>query len=136
MTDFPVKVDIPVAWGDMDAFGHVNNTVYLRWFESARIEFFTAVGMAHHGGGKGPILARTSCDFRIPLQYPDTVRAEAAVSAIGTKSFTLVYRIHSRTHDAIAAEGDSVVVWFDYGAQKAIPIDADLRARIERFLAT
>jgi acyl-CoA thioester hydrolase len=75
---FPVSLTIPVAWGDMDAFGHVNNTVYLRWLESARIDYFKKVGLLDRMARDrvGPILARTEIDYRRPVTWPDTVHVE------------------------------------------------------------
>ena len=80
-TTWPVSLDVPVAWGDMDAFAHVNNTVYLRWFESARIAYFRAVGVLdrRESDGVGPILARATIDFRKPVTYPDRIVVSARV---------------------------------------------------------
>jgi acyl-CoA thioester hydrolase len=128
----PVSIEIPVAWGDMDAFGHVNNTIYLRWFESARIAFFHAAVVPHQRVAltQAPILASTSCTFELPLAFPDTVRVEAHLVRVGTKSFTLRYEVHSHTHGRRAAHGDSVVVWYDYQSARSAPIPDDLRQRL------
>jgi acyl-CoA thioester hydrolase len=132
----PVSIEIPVAWGDMDAFGHVNNTVYLRWFESARIAFFYAAAVPHQRAAleQAPILASTSCSFELPLAFPDTVRVQASAVRVGTKSFTLRYEVHSRARARRAAHGDSVVVWYDYPSARSAPIPDDLRRRLEAFL--
>lgn len=129
----PVSIEIPVAWGDMDAYAHVNNTVYLRWFESARIAFFAAAEVPHQRVAltQAPILASTSCTFELPLTFPDTVRVRAWAGRVGTKSFTLLYDVHSRVHDRRAARGDSVVVWYDYPCGRSAAIPDDLRRRIE-----
>ena len=65
---YPVVIDEQVVWGEMDAFQHVNNTVYFRYFESARIAYFGAVGYLEwmKAEGSGPILASTRCRFRRP----------------------------------------------------------------------
>ena len=132
----PVTVEIPVAWGDMDAFSHVNNTVYLKWFESARIAFFAKVGVPHTdvASGQAPILAKTSCTFELPLTYPDTVRATASIGRIGGKSFTMLYRVHSLGLDKRAAHGDGVIVWYDYASARSAAIPDDLRSRLEPYL--
>jgi acyl-CoA thioester hydrolase len=113
----PVTVEIPVAWGDMDAFRHVNNTVYFRYFETARIALFEEAGFApsEESGGVGPILAATECRFRIPLTYPDTVTAAAWVGDIGEDRFIMKYAVFSHSHEALAAEGAGTIVSFDYG---------------------
>jgi acyl-CoA thioester hydrolase len=132
----PVSIDIPVAWGDMDAFGHVNNTVYLRWFESVRIAFFYAAAVPHQRVAliQAPILAHTSCTFELPLAFPDTVCVTASVGRVGTKSFTMLYEVHSHTHQRRAAHGDGVVVWYDYPSQRSAPIPDDLRQRLAGFV--
>jgi len=133
---WPATLEIVVAWGDMDAFAHVNNAVYLRWFESARIAYFRAVGMLDRmeGDGVGPILARATVDFRRPVTYPDTVVVSARVPEMRSTSFTMAYRATSHTRGgAVVAEGDSVVVMLNYRTGDKVPLAADLRARIEAF---
>ena len=132
--EFPIRVEIPVAWGDMDAFAHVNNTVYLRWFESARIAWFERVGISGGGAsGVGPILASTHCRFARPLAYPDVIVAEATTTRIGRSSFDMAYRVVRRDTGEVAAEGGAVVVMLDYATGKAQPIDEALRGRMSAF---
>jgi acyl-CoA thioester hydrolase len=116
----------------MDAFGHVNNTVYFRWFESARIAYFEKIGLNERmrRERKGPILARTSCDYEKPLTFPDTVKASASVVKLGNTSFVMEYRIESARH-GLAARGEGVVVLVDYEKGGKLPLDAELRSRIE-----
>ena len=129
---YPVTVEIPVAWGDMDAFGHVNNTIYFRWFETARISYFEKIGLNERMRRErvGPILARTSCDYEKPLEWPDTVRASASVVKLGNTSFVMEYRVTSAKHGD-AAKGEGVIVMIDYAKGGKVPLDAELRARIE-----
>ena len=137
MTDhldaYPIIVDVPVAWGDMDAFGHVNNTVFFRWFETARIAFLEAIGLVAggEGGGIGPILASTSCRFRRPVQFPDTVRVGVRTSSVEEDRFAHEYIVVSRTSGAVVAEGTGVVVSYDYGAGRKAPIPPAVRAAID-----
>lgn len=132
MDSYPVSVEFPLAWGDMDALGHVNNVRYFRYFESARIAYFEALGMkVSLESGGAPILASTSCDFLFPLTFPDRLRAEASIVKLGTTSATMAYRVISLAQDKEAARGQGTIVWFDYETQKSIPIPADMRARIE-----
>jgi acyl-CoA thioester hydrolase len=130
---YPISIEHRVAWGEMDAFGHVNNANYLRWFESARIASFEAVAINIGGGDTSPwvpILARATVDFRRPVTYPDTLRIEAAVASFGTTSFTMRYRAVSQTH-GLAAEGDGVVVLLDPRSGQKTPLPVSLRAVIE-----
>ena len=132
---YPVQVDIPVAWGEMDAFGHVNNVVYFRYFESARIACFERLGYPEltAATGLGPILASTDCRFRLPLTYPDTVVAAARIGAIGADDFMMHYLVVSRRHGRVAAEGSGRIVSYDYGKQCKSPLTAELQARLEEF---
>jgi acyl-CoA thioester hydrolase len=130
---WPVSLDVAVAWGEMDAFAHVNNTVYLRWFESARIAYFRAVGVLERmqNDGVGPILARATIDFRKPVTYPDRVVVSARVPELRNTSFTMAYRATSEAQGgAVVAEGDSVVVMVNYRTGAKVSLSEELRARI------
>jgi acyl-CoA thioester hydrolase len=132
LADFPVTVEIPVAWGDMDAMGHVNNTVYFRYFETARITCFADLGLAaiEQSGGVGPILHSASCRFRIPLTYPDTVTVGSRIGDIGDDRFVMLHRAVSHRHGAVAADGESLFVTFAYTTGTKAPVSDDLRARL------
>ncbi len=132
LADFPVMVGVPVAWGDMDALGHVNNAVYFRYFETARIEFFAQLGLGSVGqsSGIGPILHSASCRFRIPLTHPDTVAVGAQIGEVGDDRFVMRYRAVSHQHGAVAADGESLIVTFDYATGSKARVPDDLRARL------
>ncbi len=135
---YPVAVDIPVAWGEMDAFQHVNNVVYARWLETARMVYLERIGLVDRmrDEGIGPILARTVIDYKRPLKYPDTVRVAATTTRIGGSSFTMAFRIWSEASDAEAATGEQVMVVYDYRAARTAPVDERLRSAIEAVEAT
>lgn len=135
LNDFSVVVQLPVVWGEMDAFGHVNNTVFFRYFETARLAYFEriAFGETANPTDIGPILASTSCRFRRPLRYPDTIHVGARVSAIDEDRFTMEYQIYSETQGDIAAKGEGVIVSYDYSAQRKAPLPEDVRQRIHEF---
>ena len=130
--NFPVVISWPVQWGDQDAFSHVNNTVYFRWFESGRIAYFDRLGFGHTAPdtGVGPILAAINCNFRRPLSYPDTVHIGTRVTKVGNSSLTIAHAVFSDRLKVVAAEGDSVIVLFDYRAQKSTKVPDDLRSKI------
>jgi acyl-CoA thioester hydrolase len=133
---WPLRLELRVAWGDMDAFRHVNNTVYLRWFESARIAYFERIGLVAYDA-VGPILARATIDFRKPVAYPDTVDVAATIARLGTTSFEMRYRATSRAHDgAVVAEGDSVIVLLDYLAGAKVALSSELRDAVVAFEAS
>ena len=128
----PVIIDIPVAWGDMDAFQHVNNTVYLRHFESARLAYFEKIGAIEvmEATGIGPILAATTCVFKIPLTYPDTVSVGARVDRLAADRFTMIYTTVSHRHQKIAATGTGDIVTVDYRKGGKVPVPERIAGRI------
>lgn len=133
LDDFAVQLGIDVSWGDMDAFAHVNNTVYFRWFESARIAYFQALGFSdrRQTADVGPILASTHCRFRLPVTFPDRITVGARVTDVAVDRFTMEYRAVSERHEAIAAEGGGIVVAYDYasGSKALLPEQVRLRIR-------
>jgi acyl-CoA thioester hydrolase len=131
---YAVWVTLPVQWGDQDAFGHVNNTVYFRWFESARIAYGTRIELSESGDRRkiAPILAAINCNYRRQLKYPDTVHVGARIIRIGRSSLTMEHRLISETWRAVVADGDSTLVAFDYSTQKSVPVPEAVRARIEQ----
>ncbi len=135
---YPLSVTIPVAWGEMDAFHHVNNVVYARWIESARVAYFTRLGLMdrQRTDGVGPILGHIAIDYRRPVAYPDTVRVEVTTTKIGRSSFTMAYRVWSTDQRAEVATGEDVIVLFDYRAARTTPVDGPLREAIVALEAT
>jgi len=127
------QIPVQVQWGDQDAFGHVNNVVYFRWFESARIEYFRHADLGHtmSNQGIGPILASIKCDFKRQLTYPDTLQVTASIASIGRTSLKMTHLLFSQAHSAIAAEGDSVIVMFDYTTQRPVLVPDEIRAKID-----
>ena len=78
--NFAVHLEIPVAWGDMDAFSHVNNTVYFRYLETTRIDWMYAVGCTPDPAGEGPVIVNAFCNFYRQLTYPGDLRVKLYVS--------------------------------------------------------
>ncbi len=130
---FPVVIELPVQWGDMDAFQHVNNVTYFRYFESARIAYLEKIGHTEtmHTTGVGPILASARCDFKRPLTYPDRIFVGIRVSEMGVDRFTMEFKIFSQKLQKIAAEGDGVIVSYNYRERRKAPIPPEVRRRIE-----
>ena len=115
LENYPIQVSFPVHWGEMDAFEHLNNAVYFRYFETARIAYFQAMGIVGKNQGKiAPILASTKCKFIFPLAFPDDVIAGATVSHTSTDRFTMSYAVWSTQHQRLAAVGEGVIVSYDY----------------------
>jgi acyl-CoA thioester hydrolase len=137
LAGFPVRIEIPVAWGEMDAFGHVNNVAYFRYFESARIAYFAALDYMDlmRSTGIGPILAATDCRFRLPLEYPDRLTVGARVTEVQADGFLMRYVVVSGRHGQIAAEGSGRIVSFDYENKCKTPLQAELLDRLARLEA-
>lgn len=127
-----VVMNIPVAWGEMDAMGHVNNIIYFRYFESVRIEYFNRLNMMGYQQetGIGPILASTECRFKMPLHYPDTVIVGTKILSMEEDRFVMGYEVFSTKHKRIAADGEGVIVTYDYQNNKKVPIPEALRINI------
>jgi acyl-CoA thioester hydrolase len=129
LSDYPVIITLPILWGDQDAFGHVNNTMTIRWFESARIAYmeqgFPASMRASEG--TGPILAAIRCNYRRQLHYPDTVHIGARVTKIGRTSMIIEHAVYSQKLQAIAVDAMSTIVVFDYQANRPVRVPDELR---------
>ncbi len=130
---YPVKIEVPVAWGEMDAFGHVNNIVYFRYFESARIAYFDRIDYmaVMQKTGAGPILAASSCTFKYALSYPDTVTAAARVSNLQDDRFTMEYLVVSQGAERVAAVGQGEIVSYDYQRKCKTSLPVEIRQRVE-----
>jgi len=129
---YPVVIEIPIAWGDMDAFQHVNNIVYFKHFESARISYFEKIDIFEvmNKTGIGPILASTQCRYKIPLTYPDHVTVGAKVDTIEKDRFIMKYSVISHKFKKIAALGEGVLVTFDYQNNKKALIPDGIKKNI------
>jgi acyl-CoA thioester hydrolase len=132
LAGFPVVVEQAVVWGEMDSYRHVNNVVYFRYFENARLEYFRRLDWFdfERATGVGPILAATQARFRKPLTYPDTVQIGARVISLEDDRFTLEHRVISRRLQALVAVGQGTVVTFHYERGEKVPIPEELRRRI------
>jgi len=130
---FPVVIALPVQWGDQDAFGHVNNTVPFRWFESARIAYSQRIGLfeLYQALGIGPILAATACNYRRQVTFPDTVLVGIRVVRIGRSSLGMEQAAVSQNQGAVVADGTSTSVVFDYRANQSRPVPVSIRSAIE-----
>ena len=131
LDDFKIKVEIPVAWGDMDSFKHVNNTKVFKFFESARIKYFEDIGFIEtmEKDSIGPILASTSAKFIKPLFYPDTVIAGTRVTSVEPTQFVMEYIVESKSK-GIAALGDAKMVVYNYNTAERTTLPDTVREKI------
>jgi acyl-CoA thioester hydrolase len=133
LTGYPVAIEIPVQWGELDAYGHVNNTVFFRYFESARMAYLDQCGFSdlYDSDRIGPILHSTECRFRYALYYPDTVLVGARTLQIERDRFVMGYAVVSQEQDKTAADGRGTLVSFDYKARTKVPLPESVRIAIE-----
>jgi acyl-CoA thioester hydrolase len=138
LKECPVVIETPIAWGQMDAFRHLNNTAYFRFFESGRIAYFERLDLLEYMevSGVGPILAATNCRFKIPLTYPDSVSIGTRVPEVQDDRFTMEYFVVSHKHQKVAAEGTGLIVCFNYKENKKTALPAQLKKRIEELEAS
>ncbi|DAC30738.1 MAG TPA: acyl-CoA thioesterase [Candidatus Poseidoniales archaeon] len=132
---WPISTEIKVNWGDMDALGHVNHSVYARWMETVRMIYFSEVGMMdlYDDSNVGPILARMEIDYELPIVFPDVVTVSTSVSRIGNSSFDMKYKIESLSNNGkSAATGSVVCVVLDYSSGMPHKIPPKLRESIVR----
>ncbi len=131
--NFPIVLKQDVHWGDMDAFGHVNNTVYLRYFEDVRIAYFEEIGIFKimSKENHGPIMAHASTDFRLPLKHPDTIHIGGRCEIIGPKKIRMYYKVYSEQFKAVAAEGDSLIIYYDYNNNRSCAIPNLIRDALQ-----
>ena len=119
----------PVRGGDMDAMGHVNNTVYFKYMEHGRVEWFRESGLLSLPNGQGPVVANAFCNFRHQIKYPDEVLLKMYVSDPGRvtlETWTTMERVAEP--GVICAAGGATVIWIDTVREKAVSLPEALRA--------
>ena len=129
---FPVRLRLTLQWGEMDAYGHANNTIYFRWFESARMEYFRRLGWpeVERATGVGPILHSTSARFRAPLEWPDEIEVATSAVEVEDDRFRMLYEVRSTKLERLACEGEGRIVAFDYRAKAKAALPEAVRRRI------
>lgn len=112
-----------VRWGDMDAMGHVNNTVYFRYLESARIDWMVVAGCNPDPAGQGPVIVNAFCNFYQQLQYPDEVLLKLYVSDPGRTTFETWGTMERVAQPGVVgAAGGATTIWVDFPRQKAVDL--------------
>ena len=121
---------IPMRWGDMDAYRHVNNTVYFRYMEQARVEFLEQIGYQVAPTGSAPVIINAACTFLAPLTYPGVVEVRFYCGAPGRSSIPSIYEIRLQGEETLYATGEAKIVWMEIATGKSVPIPDDLRTMI------
>ena len=134
LADFPVQTNITVQWGEMDAANHVNNVVYLRWFEHARVVYLDRLNypvVLEQEGLPGVILAKQDCKYLFPVHYPDTITMGIKVTEIGEDRFVMHCEMYSQEHQRLVAIANATIVTYDYVKQSKAPVPESLRQGIQ-----
>ena len=122
---------LSIRWGDMDAMGHVNNTVYFRYMETVRIEWMRAVGCDPDPQGQGPVIVNAFCNFYRQLEYPGDVRVKLYVSDPGRTTFETWCTMERTDQPGVVyAEGGATTIWVDFPQQKAQTLPDWMRALV------
>lgn len=121
---------IPVRWGDLDAYGHVNNTLYFRYFEEARFQWMLEKGLSPLSDTH-PVVVTIGCTFLRPVFHPETLRIDLFLSEPGRSSFMVTYKVYTASGpDTPVAEGYSKVVWVSAETGKSVPLPDVVKAWI------
>jgi len=126
------EATMPIRWGDMDAMGHVNNTLYFRYLEIVRIDWFHSLDCVPDPRGTGPVIVNAFCNFHKQLEFPGDIVVKMYASDPGRSSFESWATIE-RTDDpgVVYASGGATTVWVDFPAQKSVPIPDWFRRHLE-----
>ena len=116
-------LDIPVRWGDKDAFNHVNNTVFLRYIEEARIQFFDELGDGWLSEDSGPVVVNINCNFRREIHYPATVRVTTKAYRASEKRLVMEHRLtDADNEDVLYSDAEVTALWVDTRVGGSIPL--------------
>ncbi|AOE85871.1 acyl-CoA thioesterase [Pseudomonas sp. TCU-HL1] len=119
---------IPVRWGDMDSYGHVNNTLYIQYLEEARVAWFEKLGIAMNNVPQGPVVLQTLHTYLKPVVHPATVVIELYAGAVGSSSLVVEHRLSTlEAPDTLYGEGHCKLVWIDHATDRSVPVPNDLR---------
>ena len=122
------ETTIPIRWGDMDAMGHINNTIYFRYLEIARVDWLNQFNAAPGPEGEGPVIVNAFCNFYKQLEYPGDVLIKTYTSDPGrTTVETWATMEQAANPGVIHAAGGATLIWVDFPKQKAIDLPAWLR---------
>ena len=131
---FRYTYHLDIRYADVDVLGHVNNVRYFTYLETARVQYFAdVIGWDGQWHTLSIILARTSCDFKLPLGYGDGLKVYVRTSRLGKKSFDMAYALVREPDEALAATGVSTQVAYNYETQQSILIPESWRAKIVNY---
>lgn len=128
LSDYPIIYEQQVAWGDMDAFAHVNNVIYYRYIESARIYYMEALNLAVKE--INTVVASNQCKYIAPVFYPDRIKIGVRVEEIRNSAFRMSYLLYSEKQEKVVAIADAVIVCVDKHSMLKVAIPDLIRQKI------
>jgi len=134
LTDYPTQFEFVVHWGDMDAANHVNNLVYMKWTESARIHYFEKIGIdiSFRSAEAGPILGWQDCKYIFPMTFPDTAVIGVKTTEILSDKFIMECAVFSKSYNRIAAISTQSIVPYSYTDSRKVDIPKHWIENIEQ----
>lgn len=125
------SIEVTLRWSDLDAMGHVNNVVYFRLMEEARVQWFEQLGYPVKPANESPILAHASCNFVRAMSHPAVAVIKQSVTKLGRTSVEMELLIERKEEPGLAyATGRTVMVWYDYELQQSKPWPQSIRELI------
>ncbi|WP_394148257.1 acyl-CoA thioesterase [Shewanella atlantica] len=126
--EYPIYTEIQVAWGEMDALQHVNNVVYFRYFETARIDFFNQIKLLTdlQSDQVGPVISENRARYKRPVTFPDTLLVGVSISNIKKDRFMMHYSVYSKAQEAVTTLGSSQVVMFNFKTGRKAELTPEL----------
>ena len=122
------RTELSVRWRDLDAFRHVNNAMYLRYLEEARLRWLLTLEGPWMDAHVAPVVAQALVNFKRPIAWPGDVLVELLVDRIGNSSFTLGHRVSSTKEPSVLyCDGHVVMVWFDSRTGTSAPLPECVR---------
>ncbi|WP_240205606.1 thioesterase family protein [Vibrio sp. CyArs1] len=134
LKDYSVVTEIPVAWGEMDALNHVNNAVYFRYFETARLDYFSHINLMEDMAvtNIGPVLGENYCRYKLPVTYPDTLLVGSRITEVQEDRFKMEYQVVSKKLGKVTTTGTATIVMFDFTTNQKALISDKLMSAIEQ----
>ena len=129
-----MKKSFQIDWSEIDAFGHINSLVILKYVQSMRVEYCTKTKLLVQGNAHAPILINISCQYLAPLYFPGEVTVQADLKRIGETSVMTEYLLFNDKGETVARAED-VIVYYDYEGKKKIPIPDDVRKALEKLFS-
>ncbi len=128
-------VTLPIRWGEMDAFGHLNNVNYFRLLEEARIQWLHELDCDLQGQQIGPVVISVGCDFLKPVIYPASIEISTRIETIGRSSIEVSHQLHiANSQRPLCGTAKVKMVWVDYAAEHSVPLPEPLKTRLQDYL--